>query len=292
MQSIDSALEVLRQQYETTQAEAAARARRELTAELNQFARRLLQYGTEQEFTRALIDGATMFASGVAFFSAEAGSLLLRAEAGLGLNRDLRFPIDAARSFAQAVASKEIVVALRTASEVGEALALDRSERAVILPVQNSERVAGVLFASADADVQGLELITGFAALALSRKQPDTKLAQLKPESAPAPKSRETLPPWSALKEEQRNLHWRAQRFARVKVSEWLLIKPEACRAGLEQNDIYLFLKKEIEAARESFRDQFMGDKSMVDYLHLEMVAAMADGNESRLGVEYQGPLA
>jgi hypothetical protein len=51
-------------------------------------------------------------------------------------------------------------------------------------------------------------------------------------------------------------------------------------------------LKKEIDAARETFRNQFMGDRSMVDYLHLELVSAAAEGDEAKLGADYPGPLA
>jgi hypothetical protein len=34
-----------------------------------------------------------------------------------------------------------------------------------------------------------------------------------------------------------------------------------------------------------------MQDRSMLDYLHLELVNALADGDEVRLGDEYPGPL-
>jgi hypothetical protein len=110
-------------------------------------------------------------------------------------------------------------------------------------------------------------------------------IAPVRPPRSPA------LPPWSALNEEQRNLHLRAQRFSRVKVAEMQLSRPEACRAGLEQNDVYLFLKKEIDSAREAYRAQFMTGPSMADYLHLELVRTAAEGEESKLGADYPGQL-
>jgi hypothetical protein len=289
MRSIEVALEAVKQQYETGLTAAFTQARTALTAELNQFLRRLRQYESEREFTRAVVDGVSLFAGGAAFFSIEGKEVALRAEKGLGLREGLRFPIDSGHAFRQAVASSELVVTLRTASEVGaDLVGAERDERSMLVPVQNGERVAAVLFASGQVDAEGLELVAGAASLMLSRQQKQTGLTELKP-SVSTPKAK--FPAWATLTEQQRNLHWRARRFARVKVAEWLLNKPEACRAALEQNDLYLFLKKEIDAAREAFRDLFMGDRSMVDYLHLEVVSAAAEGDESKLGAEYPEPL-
>lgn len=284
MASIDAVLDAVRRHYE----DGLAEARSQVTAELNQMLRRLRQYSTEQEFTRAVVDGACLFAQSAAFFSVENGSLVLRAEKGLNLSGGLRFPASERRAFAQAAEAKEVVIALRTASEVGADLAAN--ERAIVVPVQNSERVSGILFASGATDVESIELVASLASLVLSRKQKQSGLAELSGASGSSARTA-NFPPWGALSEEQQNLHWRAQRFARVKVSEWLLSKPEAGRAGLEQNDIYLFLKKEIDAAREAFRNQFMGDRSMVDYLHVELVSVAAEGDERKLGAEYPGPL-
>jgi hypothetical protein len=90
---------------------------------------------------------------------------------------------------------------------------------------------------------------------------------------------------------DQRQLHIRAQRFARVSIAELQLARPEACRAGREQNDLYLFLKREIDKARENYRKQFMTVPSMVDYLHLELIQTAAQGDEHKLGADYPGRL-
>ncbi len=289
MHSIDTALETVKQHHATAVEQARSGARAELAAQLNQFLRRLHQYSAEDEFTRSVVDGALLFAPAAAFFSIDGESLSLRAEKGLNLAAGLRFPVNLGRAFSHAIGAKELVVALRTAAEVGSELAAnDRSERAIIVPIQNSDRVPAVLFAAGSVDTEGVDLIAGIASGILRMRQKQTGLAELQPIPS---RSKAKFPPWTALKEEQQNLHRRAQRFARVKVSEWLLTKPEAGRAGLEQNDIYLFLKKEIDTARESFRNQFTADKSMVDYLHLELVSVAAEGDESKLGTDYPGPL-
>jgi hypothetical protein len=69
------------------------------------------------------------------------------------------------------------------------------------------------------------------------------------------------------------------------------LAKPEACRAGREQSDLYLFLKNEIEKAREIYMRQFGTISSMADYLHLELVRTAAGGDETKLGADYPGQL-
>jgi hypothetical protein len=86
-------------------------------------------------------------------------------------------------------------------------------------------------------------------------------------------------------------LHVRAQRFARVKVAEMQLSRPDACRAGRQQSNLYVFLRREIDQARDTYRKQFMTIPSMVDYLHLELVRTAAGGDGQKLGADYPGQL-
>jgi hypothetical protein len=165
------------------------------------------------------------------------------------------------------------------------------------VPVSNRDRVVSVLFAAAASDelnTDALELVAGLASAVLERGSNTTLHAQIQPASSgisiePAKKS--ALPSWTSLGEEQRSQHVRAQRFSRVKVAEMQLYRPEACRQGREQNNLYLLLRPEIDAAREAYRRQFMNTPSMVDYLHLELVKTAAAGDESKMGAEYPGPL-
>jgi hypothetical protein len=86
-------------------------------------------------------------------------------------------------------------------------------------------------------------------------------------------------------------VHLHARRFARVKVAEMQFYRPEACHAGREQKNLYLHLKQDIDSARELFRNQFMTSPTIVDYLHLELVGALAENDETRLGVDYPGQM-
>jgi hypothetical protein len=169
--------------------------------------------------------------------------------------------------------------------------------------------VAAIIFATdaGDPGIDGLELIAGLGSLVLERQSAGPLHAQIAPaartETNPAihakhgvPNGRtkargSTLPAWADLDEQQRTLHIRAQRFSRVSVAEMQLFRPEACRAGREQGNLYIFLKGELDKARDLYRRQFMTVPSMVDYLHLELVRTVAEGDELKLGADYPGQL-
>ncbi|MCU1293350.1 MAG: hypothetical protein JWP08_2200 [Bryobacterales bacterium] len=265
---------------------------------LNQTLRRLKQYGTESEWVAALLDGVSHFAAGAALFAVEEGQLRLRGARKLSLPDGFAIPVTLGRAFETATNTKDPVVALRTPSEVTPHLSsTDMIERAVVIPIPNGARVAALLFAVTKWGGHSpvLELLSGMASLVLER-QANSSLAVQISSASPAPATKQPAPPyglpvWSRLGEEQRRLHIRAQRFSRVKVAEMQLFRPDACRAGRKQSNVYLFLKKEIDAARESYRDQFMAQPGMDDYLHLELVRIAADGDEKNLGVDYPGHL-
>lgn len=286
----------------------------QFTKEWNQLVRRFRSYANEAEWISALHEGMSRLAAESAIFVVEQRTLRLRAQNGLNCPSDLSISLSSAHAFAGAVDSKDSVVALRTPTEVGEALSTDsRGTRAHIVPISNGSRVAAILFAAgpnvagADAvninmdavDINGLELLANVASLALERKGNDAVHTQLvvapsaSSAAGPAPKTapERKLAAWANLSVEQRTLHSRAQRLARVKVAEMELAKPEVCRAGRREGNFYLFLKREIDAARDSYRKQFMIAPGMVDYLHLEIVGTALGGDEQKLGADYPGQL-
>jgi hypothetical protein len=293
MHALDRAWEALKREFEAANEQAARAARSQITNELNQFLRRLRQYGKEGEWISALLDSAGRFAQGAALFEVKNEALALRGQLKMELPADFSFPLASAAAFVSAIETKDPVVALRSPSEVGERLSDKNSgERAHLIPLLNGSRVVAVLFAADReyTDANGLELIAGMASAVLERKSNVGLHSQI----AEAPKAKpniRALPAWADLSEEQRNLHTRAQRFARVAIAEMQLARPEACKAGREQSNLYLFLKSEIDKARDTYRKQFMVIPSMVDYLHLELIQTAAEGNELKLGVEYPGQL-
>ncbi len=309
MHALDQAWETIRREFDASCAQAARAARYQLTNELNQLLRRFRHYQDEAEWISALLDGATYFAQHVAIFSLQNDRLVLRAQANLDLPPELAFPLTSARAFASAIETRDPVIALRSAPEVTPDLSSpEPGERCHLIPVMNGARPVAVLFTADQEymDVNALELIGGVASAVLERQSnaslhshiavsnnvESSALMSGSTEVALAPAKRRGLPTWAELSEEQRALHIRAQRFSRVAVAEMQLAKPQACRAGREQGNLYLFLKPEIDKARESYRKQFMTIPSMVDYFHLELVNTAAEGNEAKLGAEYPGQLA
>jgi hypothetical protein len=291
-------------QFDAACLHSAKDARVELLSEFNSLARRFRQYETEGEWARLVLEGARAFAHQLGLFVLENGVLHLRGQVNLELPDMLAFPIEGAAAFQSVCATKDPVTALRHPAEVTEALSVAaKMERAHLLPIMNGARVAAILFAggSKDQDLNGLEFIAGLASSVLERPSNVTRHAQIAvlPQSA-APSlliekklfSDPAGPPnLSTFGEKECLLHIRARRFSRVAVAELQLAKPDACRAAREQGSLYVFLAKEIDRSREIFRRQFMTIPSMADYLHMELVQTAVEGDVSKLGADYPGPL-
>jgi hypothetical protein len=87
--------------------------------------------------------------------------------------------------------------------------------------------------------------------------------------------------------------HAAALRFARVKVAEIQLYQTEAVKAGRASRDLYGTLKWHIDEAREAFREKFLtATDGTSDYLHAEMLHALANDDATLMGPGYPGPLA
>ena len=85
----------------------------------------------------------------------------------------------------------------------------------------------------------------------------------------------------------------RAKRFASVKVAEMLLYQAAQVQSGQASRNLYGVLKVQIEEARVAFRDRFLKPPNGIpDYLHEEIVRALAQNDETLLGPQYPGPLA
>jgi len=320
MHVLEPAWEAFRREFDAACNRAVQAARSQTTHQLNQILRRLRSYHSEEEWVAALLDGISQVARDVGIFSLSGDRLVLRAQRNLNLPAGYSFPVATSGAFASAIDSKDPVIALRTASEVTEPLSSPQpDERAHLVPVLNENRVVAIIFAANRdyIDVNALELIAGMGSLVLERRANAGLHAQIIPASAAGQgtasallsepqngfdqpdtakaqsrgRSETRLPAWTDLSPEHRALHIQAQRFSRVKVAEMQLARPEACKAGREQGNLYLLLKNEIDKAREAYRAQFMVIPSMVDYLHLELVRTAAGGDESKLGVDYPGQL-
>jgi hypothetical protein len=243
-----------------------------LAHDLNRLFRRFRQYEKEADWVRLVMEGAGSYAREVALFTVRGDALELRASQNLQLPEPLRLASNEAAAFAAVLHSKEPVTALRTAGEVGAALA-GQGKLAHLFPILNGSRVVAILFAAESSELDQLELVANMAASALERSaNRGTQIAV-------------------ALPADQRALHSQAARYARVAVAEMQLLKPAACRAARENGGLYLLLGKEIDKARETYQKQFMTIPSMTDYFHQELVTSLLQGDATKLGADYPGEL-
>jgi hypothetical protein len=296
--------------------EARGRARRELADQLNQSVRRIRQSHSFDELSATLLDAAMPFSSGAAILRIDDG--VAHGDKIRGVAPDeaaafdaLELPLSGAPALAGAVESRDPVIAVSTASELSERLvslfAHPPDGRAHIYPLVVKEHVPALLYcwgAPQGATLEMLAQVT--AAVWDTLTVPDSPQPDPEPEPvqlvaiAPAPAA--AVPPapapapvsaWDALAPEDQALHLRAQRFARVAVSDMRLSDGAAVQSGRTHRNLYGALRSRIDAARESFRHQFFSHCSnMVDYIHVEMVRTLAHDDADLLGKDYPGPLA
>ena len=298
------------------------KSRREVSAALNQAARRLRQAADLEEIAACVVDATGLFCAKAALFEVsgdELRGLRGRGMDGAGAIEEIGFSFADAAAFRSAVESRDTVVAAGTPREISHVLmelfGHQPGERAYLFPAPADDGVVEVLYAAGEAeavDVAALELLCGLAAAALggpdgSEAPPDSELQPRRaslisitgaaaPSDSPRPEPsrgrRTTLPEWKALSREEQDLHLRAQRFSRVRVAEMRLYKSEAVKTGRSLRDLYTALKSDIELARDVFQRDFIAAcPTMVDYLHVELVSSLAQDDATLLGHAYPGPL-
>lgn len=320
MKDLDAAWQLITGKFDSAQAKAAGEARAKAAGELNQIARRLKQYANLPGWYSAVLDGAARFATEIALFAVEGDALMLKGCRDLELREGSSLGLGQAAAFRNALDTKEPTVALRTRNEVSELLASPATAaRAYVIPILNGTRVVAMLFAGVDesSSANALELIATVASAVLERnsqtpahvqisgvgtghpaqdhESPDLETREtstgLENSEQPAGKKNAAAPALAGLSVADQLMHVKAQRLARVKVAEMQLYRPEACASGREQKNLYVSLGQEIGNARDLFSKQFMSTRSMVDYLHLELVEKLAHNNEELLGADYPGQM-
>jgi len=284
-------------------AQSGKTARRDLIQKLNQSARRLRHFETESQWSHTLVDATRGFCGRAAFFLVRDRALHLEAWRNVdGPAPPEDVALDAAPAFATAIETRDTLVAMRTPGELSAPLAdllgesVDSGNaRCHLFPLVTRHGVPAVLYAdSDDVDVDALELLTATAAAVLeARPAPAPALpppAEALVSIAPAPKPE--ILSWFSLSREDRELHLRAQRFARVQVAGIRLYQSEKVKNGRTAHDLYTSLKEEIDSAREAYRREILNaSDSMVDYLHLELVRTLANDDAELLGQDYPGPM-
>ena len=269
--------------------ESLTGARRELTSRLNQSVRRLRSAQSEAQLNKTIVDATHGFADRAALFLLRDDSLHLAAARNItGTEQMPPTPIGSAPAFANAVQSQDTVVALRTRSEMSEAIARlageDAARKFYLVPILAKAQVVALLYADAkdhNVETNGLELLATVAGAVIeSRAWANSARLTLVKITAPV------------THRIDQDLHLRGQRFARTQVAEMRLYKSENVKIGRAARNLYTSLKAEIDSARETFRRDFLSAPGgMVDYLHLELLRTLANDDVELLGSDYPGPL-
>jgi hypothetical protein len=96
--------------------------------------------------------------------------------------------------------------------------------------------------------------------------------------------------PVAVASEEERRLHNDARRFARLLVSEIKLYNEQKVSEGRSQGDLYQRLREYIDRSREMYDKRVKPEVAQrYDYFHSELVTALAEGDEAKLGSAYPG---
>ena len=299
--------EAFARELEARFADLRRELRRELGARLHQLLRRLRLSESDADLYQSLLDGSEAFSRRAALFLVNnqtlrcAGSRDFAADSS-GQLSDVEMALASAPALLCAVQAKDTVVAQPSAAELSPELAGFLGEapgrKVGLFPVVCRDETVAVLCADSaqdEAEITGLELMTMLAGLTLEAHS----AAAPPPAPVAEPTGPEQVirvvvsePNWPQLSSEDREIHLRAQRFARVQVAEMRLYQAQAVRTGRAQEDLYATLGREIDAARDAFRLDFVAPcASMADYLHLEMVRSLANDDASLLGPAYPGPL-
>jgi hypothetical protein len=293
-------------------AQSGKTERRDLIQKLNQTARRLRHFENEGQWSHTLVDATRGFCGRAALFLVHDHKLHFEAARnidGPGPADDVA--LESAPAFVTAVATRDTLVAMRTSRELSEPLAaylcqsLGQETRCCLFPIVTRQGVPAVLYAdSSEVDVDALELLVATVGAVIETRPAPPAVAP-PPEtlvtisaatpSAPgnsAPAQKPEILSWFSLSHEDRQLHLRAQRFARVQVAEIRLYQSEKVKNARAAHDLYTSLKEEIISGREVFRSKFLNaSDSMVDYLHLELVRTLANDDVELLGQDYPGPM-
>lgn len=298
--------ELVAAQGEAT-AEAASAAKLATGESLHVAVRRLRQASSITEIGSTLLETAGAWAGRLALFVHKGDTLAVWRGWGFdGATADFRVAVSEAPALAQAIATREAVISLSVPDHLSAALVdwmrLEPQEKVYLFPLCLRQSVVAVLYADAVGAAQqiqpaALELLCGVAELAIealsSRPQPrEPADGRLELPAAPAV-ARQAPTDWDKMPAEERDVHLRAQRFARVLVADLQLYRSQEIREAKKARDIYGRLRDEIDKSREVYVRKFgQTAAGAVDYFHVELLQTLADNQDDLLGPDYPGPMA
>jgi hypothetical protein len=253
---------------------------------LKQTVRRLRRTEDESSALSLIVSSTVSCCTKAAVFILEQDHAKLLCDRGLDAG-NLSIEFSRAAAFFTAVETKDPVVALANDLELSPefyrvaSAGFEPGERAHLVPVVTRDSVVAIFFAIGQVKPGPMELLAEVAASHLESLRPKIVHVQTEPEKTAQQQ-------WQELSPEEQAHHLRAQRFARLKVSEIRVYYPQAVRAGIDRGDLYGLLKAPIDEARSAYRKEYAG---MFDYLYLELVGNLANHDDRLLGPDFPGPI-
>lgn len=301
----------------TRASEQAARSARSAMAEaLHAAVRRIRLASNVTEIGAALLETASAHCGRAALMVHKGDTLTGWRACGFTGNEfaellaRFQLPVREAPALAHAIETRDAVVALGTPLQLSPALVelfgIPPDEKTYLFPLSLRQTVVAILYADSLGAAGGiqpaaLELLCAVSEAsieALSSRRPMTSQArsdEAEPQrlELPVPLHPEAEPPdWNALSPSERDIHLRAQRFARVLVADLQLYRAQEIREGKKMRNLYSRLKDEIDKSREVYYRKFGSTVATgIDYFHLELVSRVSGGEEALLGPDYPGPM-
>jgi flagellar biosynthesis GTPase FlhF len=287
---------------------SAEESHRRLSESLNQTLRRIRQTRAEHETLQLVLEESAFCAARAVVVLVESGRVARVAawrDVTLRGDEEDSAPIDLkeAAALASCVESGDPMAALASPAEISSVLASafekGGEEKVYLFPVRVRQTTVALMVAGGAVSPAPLELLCEAAGMKLetleaSVPEPVAPIIE-KSDLVHIAGVRNGTPvnSWERLSGEQQALHLRAQRTARVRVAQIRISEATALRKGIQERDIYLALRRPLDAARGEFRQSYMTQMpDMVDYLHLEIVRSLAHDDEKLLGAGYPGPMA
>ncbi|HVF27408.1 MAG TPA: GAF domain-containing protein [Pyrinomonadaceae bacterium] len=92
------------------------------------------------------------------------------------------------------------------------------------------------------------------------------------------------------VRDEEKQSHNAARRFARLLVSEIKLYNEQKVKEGRVEGDLYSRLREDIDRSRQMYDKRIAPEVTgRYDYFHQELVNTLAEGDPSKLGESYPG---
>jgi hypothetical protein len=253
---------------------------------LKQTVRRLRRTEDESSALSLIVSSTVSCCTKAAVFVLEQDHAKLLCDRGLDAG-NLSIEFSRAAAFFAAIETKDPVVALANDLELSPefyrvaSAGFEPGERAYLFPVVTRNSVVAIFFAIGQVKSGPMELLAEMAASHLEGLRPKIVHIQSEPEKTAQQQ-------WQELSPADQAQHLRAQRFARLKVSEMRVYYPQAVRSGIDRGDLYALLKAPIDEARSAYRKEYAG---MFDYLYLELLGNLANHDDRLLGPDFPGPI-